>query len=177
MSTTTTPQAFDSERYKRTTRDQWDGAAEAWHRWGPVIEAWLGDSTEAMLEQAGVAEGVDVLDVAAGSGGQSLAAARRVGPDGSVLATDLSPAILDYAASEASAFGLTQVGTQVADGEDLGVADGSFDAVISRVGLIYLPAQQTALAGIKRALRPGGRLSAVVYSTPDRNGFFSIPVG
>jgi SAM-dependent methyltransferase len=49
--------------------------------------------------------------------------------------------------------------------------------VISRVGLIYFPDQQRALAGMRRALRPGGRLSAIVYSTPDRNEFFSIPVG
>jgi hypothetical protein len=45
------------------------------------------------------------------------------------------------------------------------------------VGLIYFPDQQAALAGMRAALRPGGRLSAVVYSTPDRNGFFAIPVG
>ena len=49
--------------------------------------------------------------------------------------------------------------------------------MISRVGLIYFPDQQAALAGMRTALRPGGRISAVVYSTADRNGFFSIPVG
>ena len=65
-----------------------------------------------------------------------------------------------------------------ADGEDLSaVAAGSFDAAISRVGLIYFPDQHRALEEISRTLRPGGRVSAVVYSTPDRNGFFSIPVG
>jgi SAM-dependent methyltransferase len=65
-----------------------------------------------------------------------------------------------------------------ADGEALGdLADGSFDAAISRLGLIYLPDQVGALTGIRSALRPGGRFSAVVYSTPERNGFFSVPVG
>ena len=49
--------------------------------------------------------------------------------------------------------------------------------MISRVGLIYFPDQQAALRGMHAALRPGGRLSSVVYSTADRNGFFSIPVG
>ena len=63
------------------------------------------------------------------------------------------------------------------DGEDLATVEGgSFDAVISRVGLIYFPDQQRALAGMRRALRPGGRVAAIVYSTPERNGFFSIPV-
>ena len=62
------------------------------------------------------------------------------------------------------------------DGEDLDVERGHFDAVISRVGLIYFPDQQRALRGMLRALRPGGRAAAIVYSTPDRNGFFSVPV-
>ena len=46
-----------------------------------------------------------------------------------------------------------------------------------RVGLIYFPDQQRALAGIRHALKPGGRFAAIVYSTPDKNQFFSIPVG
>jgi hypothetical protein len=48
--------------------------------------------------------------------------------------------------------------------------------VISRVGLIYFPDQQKALAGMKRALKPGGRVAAIVYSTAENNKFFSIPV-
>jgi SAM-dependent methyltransferase len=62
------------------------------------------------------------------------------------------------------------------DGEALDVEPGSFDAAISRVGLIYFPDQQRALQGILRALRPGGRFAAIVYSTPQNNAFFSVPV-
>ena len=95
-----------------------------------------------------------------------------------MLATDISPTILEYAAAVAAGTGLTNVETLEADGEDLsGIPAGSFDAAISRVGLIYFPDQHRALAEICRTLRPGGRLSSVVYSTPDKNGFFSIPVG
>ena len=168
---------FDAAAYKQTTRSQWEEAAEAWHRWGPTIEDWLGDATTTMLDRAGVADAARVLDVAAGAGGQTLAAAERVGPGGHVLATDISPAILEYAASTAAAAGLGNVSTQEVDGEHLDVEPGSFDAVISRVGLIYFPDQQAALRGMYEALRTGGRLSSVVYSTADRNGFFSIPVG
>jgi SAM-dependent methyltransferase len=168
---------FDPSQYKRTTRQQWEDAAEAWHRWGPTLEAWLGPATESMLGGAGVTPGARVLDVAAGAGGQTLAAARRVGPRGRVVATDISPTILTYAAKAVAAAGLTNVETLEADGEALGdLAPASFDAVISRVGLIYFPDRQAALAGMHRALRPGGRLAAIVYSTPDRNGFFSLPV-
>lgn len=168
---------FDPRQYKITTRAQWEDAAEAWHRWGPVIEDWLGQATRLMLDAAGLTAGSRVLDVAAGAGGQSLAAARRVGPAGRVLATDISPAILEYAAKAATDAGLANLSTRELDGEHLDVDGGGFDAVISRVGLIYFPDQQAALAGMHAALRPGGRLSAVVYSTADRNGFFAIPVG
>ena len=169
--------SFDPVQYKHTTRQQWEDAAEAWHRWGPTLEAWLGDATEQMLDAAGITEGSRVLDVAAGAGGQSLAAAARVGDTGRVLATDISPTILTYAAKAAADAGYSNLETQTVDGEELDVDEGSFDAVISRVGLIYFPDQQRALAGMRRALRPGGRLSTIVYSTPDRNQFFSIPVG
>ena len=169
---------FDPTAFKATTRAQWETAAEAWHRWGPAIENWLGKATEQMLDDVHLGPGSRVIDIAAGAGGQTLSAARRVGPEGHVLATDISPAILEFAADAAAAEGLTNVGTLEADGEDLSeVPDGSFDAAISRVGLIYFPDQHRALTEICRTLRPGGRLSSIVYSTPDRNGFFSVPVG
>lgn len=168
---------FDPVQYKTTTRRQWEDASEAWHRWGPTLEAWLGDATTAMLDAAHVTSGSRVLDVAAGAGGQSLAAARRTGPSGSVVATDISPTILTYAAKSAAEAGLTNIETVEADGEALdSLPAGSFDAVVSRVGLIYFPDQQRALAGMRRALRDGGRMAAIVYSTPDRNQFFSLPV-
>lgn len=173
----TTTSTFDPVAYKTTTRAQWEEAAEAWSRWGPAIEAWLGEATERMLDACQLTTGSRVLDVAAGAGGQTLVAARRVGPTGHVLATDISPRILEYAASAARDAGLPQLSTQELDGEHLDVPAGSFDAVISRVGLIYFPDQQAALAGMRAALRPGGRISSVVYSTADRNGFFSVPIG
>lgn len=168
---------FDAERYKATTTDQWEAAAAAWYAWGPVIDTWLGEATEVMFDLAGVTSGSKVLDVAAGAGGQSIAAARRVGPQGRVLATDISPHLLDYAAHAARMAGLADVvATQVMDGENLEVEEGQFDAVLSRVGLIYFPDRNRALVGIRRALRPGGRVAAVTYSTPEANGFFSLPI-
>ena len=168
---------FDAIKYRATTKQQWQAAAEAWHRWGPTLAAWLGPATETMLDMAGVGPGSRVLDVAAGAGEQTLVAARRVGPSGSVLATDISPNILEFAAAEARDAGLSNVETRVVDGENLDELDeGSFDAVISRVGLIYFPDQQKALAGMRRVLKPGGKMAAIVYSTADRNQFFSIPI-
>jgi len=169
---------FDPVQFKTTTRQQWEDAAEAWHRWGPTIEAWTGEATEAMLDAAGLTAGSSVLDVAAGAGGQSLAAARRVGSDGRVVATDISPNILTFAAKQAAEAGITCIETLEADGEQVAAAGlRDLDAAISRLGLIYFPDQVGALRQIRSALRPGGRVALIVYSTPDRNGFFSVPVG
>jgi SAM-dependent methyltransferase len=168
--------SFDAATYKTTTRAQWQAAAEAWDRWEPTIEDWLGPATETMLDLARITTGSRVLDVAAGAGGQTLLAAERAGPTGHVLATDLSPAILEYADARIRTAGHTNVETAEMDGEHLDVPPGSFDAVISRVGLIYFPDRQGALTSMLRALTPGGRIAAVSYSTPERNGFFSVPI-
>src|SRR3954465_2141130 len=149
----TTP-TFDPGRYKDTTRAQWESAAPAWDRWDATLSDWLGAATERMLDLAGRGAGAAVLDVAAGAGGQTLAAARRVGPTGRVLATDISASILEYAAAAAAGAGLSTVQTQELDGEQLDVEPAVFSAVISRLGLMYFPDLAHALAGMHRALRP-----------------------
>ncbi len=169
---------FDATAYKTTTRQQWEDAAEAWHRWGPTLETWLGAATETMLAAAGVEPGSRVLDVAGGAGGQAMAAARRVGDAGSVVVTDTSPTILSYAERDAAEHGLRQVTVCEVDGEEIGSTwSEEFDAAISRLGLIYFPDRAKALRGIRSSLRPGGRFAAIVYTTADRNEFFSVPVG
>ena len=176
--TTASPLAFDPEKFRQATRAQWEAAAEAWDRWAPLLASWLGPATEAMLDMAAVGRGARILDVAAGAGEQTLAAARRAGAQGHVLATDISPSILGFALSAARRAGLTNVETLEIDGERQDtLPEASFDSAISRVGLIYFPDQQRALAGIRRALKTGGRFAAVVYSTPEKNPFFSLPVG
>ena len=168
---------FDSVQYKTSTRQQWQDYASGWNDWAPRLESWLGDATERMLDLAGITTGSNVLDVAAGAGGQSVAAGRRVGPTGTVLATDLSPAILDHAQRAATMAGLTNLTTKELDGEALRELPAEiFDAAISRVGLIYFPNRQEALSGILHALRQGGRFATVTYSTAATNGFFSLPV-
>jgi SAM-dependent methyltransferase len=165
---------FDAATYKETTREQWQEAAEAWHRWDPFFEQWLGEATTLMLDLARVDSGSRVLDIAAGSGGQTIAAAQRAG---TVLATDVSERILEYAADEARRAGLANVATKTMDGEQLEVDPGSFDAAISRLGLMYMPDKAGALASVRAALRPGGRYAAIVFAEPDRNPFFSVPIG
>lgn len=171
----TIPQ-FDPVKYKNTTRDQWQDAAQAWYNWSDTLNQWLGKATDRMLEMADVKKGDRILDLAAGAGEQSITAAKRVGETGYVLATDISENILEFAKELTERAGVKNVETKVMDGEDLKLDEGTFDAVISRVGLIYFPNQQTALREMLRVLKPGGRVAAIVYSTPENNKFFSVPV-
>lgn len=176
--TTQSPATFDPAAFKATTRQQWQDAADAWHRWGPTIGDWLSEATDTMIELARIGRGNRVLDVAAGAGEQSLPIARVVGASGAVIISDIAPELLGRAAQDAEEAGLAQVETLELDGEDVGTLAGlDFDAVVSRVGLIYFPDQQKALRGMHASLRDGGRVSTVVYSTPGENTFFSIPVG
>jgi SAM-dependent methyltransferase len=122
-----------------------------------------------MLAMADIMAGARVLDVAAGAGDQTLDIAKRVGPNGYVLATDISPAILAFAQDNARRAGYANVETHVADGETLVVAEESFDAAICRLGLMFFPDPSTGLTRMFHALKPGGRACTMVFSTPDSN--------
>jgi SAM-dependent methyltransferase len=160
---------FDAETFKAATRDQWNKHARGWNEHSAQIAEWLRESTDAMLAMADVGPGARVLDVAAGAGDQTLDIAKRVGPTGSVLATDLSPAILEYAKEKAQHAGYSNVETQAADGENLKVEQASFDVAICRLGLMFFPDPGKGLNEMFRALKPGGRACTIVFSTPDRN--------
>lgn len=169
--------AFDAEAFKRTTHAQWNAVADRWNAWGPLLDRWLGPATEALLDMAHVGPGSRVLHVAGGSGQEALQSARRVGPGGFVLTTDLSEALTALAGANLAAHGHANAEARVMDGEDPRLANGAFDAVLSRVGLIYFPDQLGAVQRQSAALRPGGHLGAIVYATPEECRFFSDPVG
>jgi SAM-dependent methyltransferase len=142
-------------------------AAEGWQR-GATGRADLRPITERMLDLAGIISGHRVLDVAAGTGDQTLMAARRVGPHGFVLATDIADRMLAYLDEATCNEGLTNVETRLMDARALGVEPESFDAAICRLALMLIPERDKALAGIQRALKPGSRFSAIVPSTAEK---------
>ena len=165
---------MDPEAFKAAVRSQWDEAAQGWNAHAAQIRAWLRPATEAMLEMAGVRRGVRVLDVASGAGDQTLNIAQHVGPEGFVLATDLSPAILALAQENAQRSGFNNVQTQVADGEQLQVEPASFDAAVCRLGLMFFPNPLQGLREMHRALRPGASACTMVFSGPERNPCITI---
>ncbi len=150
-------------------------AAEAWRRNAAMRMQLLGSATERMLALANIGEGSYVLDIAAGTGDQTILAAWRAGPRGRVVATDISPNMLAVAAEQARQAGLTNITTQVLDAQHLDFPAETFDAVISRQGLMFIPNLPQALSRIWQVLKPGGSLAATVWSTPECNPAFALP--
>jgi SAM-dependent methyltransferase len=150
-------------------------AAEQWRRAAGRRASTYGRITELMLDLAGLQAGSRVLDVAAGTGDTTLLAARRVGPSGYLLAIDISASMLALAAEAAREAGLASVETRVMDGQELDIEPESFDAVISRNGLMFVPDIRKALASVRRVLKPAGRLAAIVFSTPEKNPYSALP--
>ena len=136
-----------------------------------------GPATELMLDLADVGTGSRVLDVAAGTGDQTLFAARRVGANGCVLATDISADMLTAAAEAARKAGLTNVETRVMDAESLDLDADSFDAVICRLGLMLFSNPEKVLRAMRRVVRPGGKVAALVFSTAEKNPRQGIILG
>jgi len=167
--------SFDAAKYKNAQREQWNKDGAAWRRWSPTLDRWYGVATRQMLDLARIQPGQRVLDIAAGAGEPAVSAAERVGPGGYVLATDISEGIIELALQVAHERGLKQIEARAMDGEKLDVPDASFDAVLCRLGLMYMPHPVTALSEWRRALRPGGRVAVVVFSTPDRNNWGAVP--
>lgn len=167
--------SFDAAKYKNAQREQWNKDGAAWRRWTPTLDRWYGETTRQMLDLARIRQGQRILDIAAGAGEPAVSAAERVGPGGYVLATDISEGIVELARQVARERGLNQIETRAMDGEKLDLPDVSFDAVLCRLGLMYMPHPVTALREWRRALKPGGRVAVAVFSTPDRNSWGAVP--
>jgi len=155
------------------TRD-WDAAADGWHTASPVLRPWLASATRMMFSVAGVAEGHHVLDVAAGAGDQTLQLAERVGPQGRILATDLSPRLLAHLVTSAARAGHANIATRAVDGQlPLEEAD-YFDGAISRLGIMLMPEPGRCLHSVHRALKPGAQFAALVFAGPQDNPCLEI---
>jgi len=146
----------------------------AWDHLTELRQQLYGAATWQMLAAADLQTGDQVLDIAAGTGDQSRLAARLVGPEGSVLATDISQEMLAVAARRAEQEGLSTMTTRAMNAEQLDLPENRYDAVISRFGLMLIPNLKPALAEIRRVLKPGGRLAALVWSKPERNPLFTL---
>jgi enediyne biosynthesis protein CalE5 len=169
-------QPFDPARYKAGQRWEWDIAAPRLKDWGPFLVPQLQPVSERMLELAGIQPGQRILDVATGPGEPAVTAAHRVGSSGQVIATDLAPQMLALGRERAAELGLQNIDFREMDAEALDLPEQSFDVILSRFGLMYLPDPQSALERMHQLLVPGGRFAAAVWGPPHKVPFIRWPM-
>jgi ubiquinone/menaquinone biosynthesis C-methylase UbiE len=160
--------------FKRASHEVWEAMAPGWDERHAYFERSARAVAESMLAHAALHPSAHVLELAAGTGLVGLAAATAV-PDGRVIISDFSAAMVDAAERHARAVGATNVECRVLDAERLEMDDASVDVVLCRWGLMLMADPAAALAEARRVLRPGGRISAAVFSAAAQNPWAAMP--
>jgi SAM-dependent methyltransferase len=168
--------AFDPVGFRAAQHKHWDSAAVGWMAWSAFNDRADAHISERLVELAGVRPGSRVLDVAAGYGEPALTAARKAGPEGSVVATDISAEMLAFGRERAEAAGLGSVEFIESDASSLDFPPESFDAAVSRWGIIFEPDAEVAAERIRGFLLPGARMAISSWGAPDKVPFLSIPM-
>jgi ubiquinone/menaquinone biosynthesis C-methylase UbiE len=151
---------------------EWRDSAPYWEKYSSTIRAMFAPLTAALIEEARIGAGDQVLDVAGGSGEPSLTIAEVVGPEGAVTFTDPIAKMVDAAKNEAERRGLTNLEFHQCPAESLPFADDSFDAVVCRLGAMFFPDPFAALREMLRVTRPAGNLSLAVWYKSNLNPYF-----
>ena len=170
-------QAVDAVEFREGQRQQWRKGAEGWRKRSEFLDAATAHVSERMVELAGVEPGSRVLDVAAGYGQPSLTAAAVAGADGKVVATDISAEMLAYGRERAEAAGLGNVEFVESEAAALDFPPESFDAALSRFGIIFEPEGEATAARVRGFLVPGSRMVIASWGPPDRVPFIAVPMG
>jgi SAM-dependent methyltransferase len=167
---------IDPAGFREVQHKNWDSAAVGWNAWREFNDNADAHISERLVELAGVEPGSSVLDIAAGYGEPALTAARRTGPEGRVVATDISAEMLTFGRARAAAAGLDNVEFVEADASSLDFPLASFDAAVSRWGIIFEPDAEAAAGRIRDFLKPGARMAIASWGEPDQVPFLSIPL-
>jgi SAM-dependent methyltransferase len=167
---------LDAVEFRDGQRQQWNDAATGWRKWSELIDGAASGISERLVELAAVEPGSRVLDVAAGYGEPSLTAARAAGPEGSVVATDISAEMIAFGRERAAAAGLGNIEFVESDAAGLEFPEDSFDAALSRWGIIFEPDGEAAAARVLGFLKPGARMAISSWGPPDRVPFLAIPM-
>src|SRR5437660_2614918 len=153
------------------TLKQWRESAPYWEKHRATIRSMLAPLTEALIAEAGIGEGQSVLDVAGGPGEPSLTIAERVGATGTVTCTDAVAEMVAAAESEAKRRGVANIKFRQCTADSLPFDDDSFDAVVSRLGVMLFPDPLAGLHEMLRVTKSRGALSLAVWHKSELNPF------
>jgi len=170
-------QTVDAVEFRDGQRQQWQKGAKGWRKRSDFIDAATAPVSKRMVELARVEPGSRVLDVAAGYGEPSLTAAAVAGPEGKVVATDISPEMLLYGRERAAVAGLENVEFVESEAASLDFPAESFDAALSRFGIIFEPEAEATAGRVRGFLVPGSRMVISSWGPPERVPFIAVPMG
>jgi enediyne biosynthesis protein CalE5 len=167
---------IDPTEFREGQRELWNSAATGWRKWSTKINQGTAGVSARIVELAGVEAGSRVLDVAAGYGEPALTAARTAGPDGSVVATDIAPEMLAYGRERAAEAGLQNIDFVESPAASLEFPEASFDAAVSRWGIIFEPEAEAVASRIRGFLKSGARFAISSWGSPDRVPMIALPM-
>jgi ubiquinone/menaquinone biosynthesis C-methylase UbiE len=151
--------------------NRWSGSARFWEKHREIIRHMFAPITQALVEEAQIGSGQLVLDVATGPGEPTLTLAELVGPQGKISGVDPIPEMVAAARREASRLELRNVQFDIAFADHLPFPADTFDAVVSRFGVMFFPSPLDAVREMLRVLKPGQKLAFAVWHSAERNPF------
>jgi len=169
---------FNPDKFKVDQRKSWDSVARGWQKWWQTFENGAQHVSDRLIELAGIRPGNRVLDIATGIGEPAVSAAKVVGKGGHVTATDMSTEMLAIAEERSRSLGLDDImNFKQSDAENLQLGTNhTFDAILCRWGLMFLPNLSNALVKIHQMLLPGRKLAVAVWSEPSKVPLINIPM-
>ena len=172
------PDPAKIQKFREHLRQEWTGdkTVAGWRKWHGQIAAFTRGATEAIMEAAQLRPGLRVLDLASGVGDPALSIAAEVAPSGRVTATDLGPGMISLAEELARKKGIANIEFREANAESLPFADGSYDVLTCRFGIMFFPDLAKALTECFRVLKPGGRAAFVAWGIKEQP-FFTTTAG
>jgi len=156
---------------KNEVISQWSESAPYWEKHREIIRGMFAPITLALIEDAKITAGQFVLDVATGPGEPALTIAGLLGPEGKVLGVDPVPEMVEAARREANRRGYQNANFEVAFADKLPFPANTFDAVVSRFGVMFFPSPIDSIREMLRVLKPEGRISMAVWHFAERNPF------
>lgn len=162
-------------KFRLESLTTWERVAPGWLRERDFIAESARDVTDALVDRLDPRAGDTVLEIAAGAGDCGLAVARRLGPKGRLISTDISLTMVMAATERAAGVGVGNVDLRVADAEHLDLETDTVDGVICRWGYMFMEHPRVALAETRRVLRPGRRVAFATWGDPAANAWAEVP--